>query len=77
VTGVQTCALPICIPKKDFKNIFTKFYRSEEALEIDPSGSGLGLYIDKAIINLSGGKIWFKRNKGKGTTFYFTLPTAK
>ena len=67
----------IGIPKEDFKNVFTKFYRSEKALEVDPNGSGLGLYIDKAIINLSGGKIWFKRNKDHGTTFYFTLPLAR
>lgn len=64
----------IGIPKKDFKKVFTKFYRSEEAMEIDPSGSGLGLFINKAIVELSGGKIWFKKNKKRGMTFYFTLP---
>lgn len=68
----------IGIPEEDYKKVFTKFYRSEKALEIDPSGSGLGLYVNKAIIELSGGKIWFTRNKnGKGTTFYFSLPIVK
>ena len=67
----------IGILEKDYKKVFTKFYRSEEALEVDPSGSGLGLYIDKAIVELSGGRIWFESNKNKGTTFYFTLPIAK
>lgn len=67
----------IGIPKEDFKKVFTKFYRSEKAVEIDPLGSGLGLYINKAIIGLSGGKIWFKHNKNRGTTFNFTLPAAK
>ena len=67
----------IGIPKKDFKKVFTKFYRSEEALEADPAGTGLGLYIDKATIELSRGKIWFKKNKGPGMTFYFTLPLTK
>jgi len=67
----------IDIPEKDFKKVFSKFYRSEEAMELDPSGSGLGLYINKAIIELSGGKIWFKKNKDFGMTFYFTLPIAK
>jgi len=68
----------IGIPEEDYKKVFTKFYRSEKALEIDPSGSGLGLYVNKAIIELSGGKVWFSKNKnGKGTTFYFSLPIAK
>jgi signal transduction histidine kinase len=66
----------ISIPKKDFKKVFTKFYRSERAMEIDPSGSGLGLFINKAIIELSDGKIWFRKNKKRGMTFYFTLPVS-
>ena len=65
------------IPEKDFKKVFSKFYRSEEAMELDPGGTGLGLYINKAIIELSKSKIWFKRNKDFGMTFYFTLPIAK
>lgn len=65
------------IPKGDFKKVFTKFYRSEQAMELDPGGTGLGLYINKAIIELSGGKIWFEKNKDFGMTFYFTLPIAK
>lgn len=68
----------IGIPGEDYKKVFTKFYRAEKALEVDPSGSGLGLYVNKAIIELSGGKIWFAKNKnGKGTTFYFSLPIIK
>ena len=67
----------IGIPKKDFKKVFTKFYRSEKAQKIDIGCSGIGLYINKATIELSGGKIWFVKNKKAGTTFYFTLPIAK
>jgi len=67
----------IGIPKEEFKKVFSKFYRSESAVELDPSGTGLGLYISKAIIKLHGGKIWFKINKDFGTTFYFTIPIAK
>lgn len=67
----------IGIPKKDFKKVFTKFYRSERAMELDPSGSGLGLFINKAMIEACGGKIWFKKNKGYGMTFYFSLPIAE
>lgn len=64
----------INIPENDFKKIFTKFYRSDRAMELDPLGAGLGLYINKAIITSFGGKIWFSRNKGPGMTFYFSLP---
>lgn len=65
------------IAKEDFKKVFSKFYRSERALNIYPSGTGLGLFISKAIIELSGGKIWFESKEGKGAAFYFTLPIAK
>ncbi len=67
----------IGIPKEDYKKVFTKFYRSEKSIETDPSGAGLGLYINKAIIELSGGKIWFIKNKKRGVTFYFSLPITK
>jgi len=67
----------ISIPKEDYKKVFTKFYRSKKAMEIDPSGSGLGLYIGKAIVELSKGKIWFTKNKEKGMTFYFSLPIVE
>ena len=42
------------------------------------SGTGLGLYISKSIIDSHGGKIWAYNNKdGKGATFTFTLPVDK
>lgn len=66
----------IGIPKKDLRKMFTKFYRSEKAFEIHPTGTGLGLYINKVFIEMSGGKVWCKKNKRRGTTFYFTVPLA-
>jgi len=65
------------IPNSDSKKIFSKFFRTSKALQIDPTGTGLGLYINKAIVKMSGGRIWFKNNKDKGVTFYFSLPIAK
>lgn len=64
------------IGKNDSKKLFTKFFRSEKAVQIDPVGTGIGLYLDKAIIEKSGGRLWFKNNRDRGATFYFTLPLA-
>ncbi|MBU1118351.1 cell wall metabolism sensor histidine kinase WalK [Patescibacteria group bacterium] len=64
------------IPKKDQGRVFNMFYRSDEAVKLRAEGSGLGLYIAKMIVNISGGKIWFDSKEGKGTTFYFTLPLS-
>jgi len=64
----------IGVPKEEMDKIFSKFHRSEEAMVLITGGSGLGLFISKAIIEGSGGKIWFKSKEGKGSTFYFTLP---
>jgi len=65
------------IPDGDKDKVFSKFYRSEKSLEADPTGSGVGLYIVKAVVDLSGGKIWFEKNKKGGTTFFIILKTAR
>jgi signal transduction histidine kinase len=42
------------------------------------SGTGLGLYISKSIVEAQGGKMWAENNRdGKGATFTFTLPLSK
>jgi len=65
----------IGIPKSEQKYIFQKFFRAKNAVKERTRGNGLGLYVCKTIINNLGGKIWFKSEEGKGTTFYFFLPT--
>jgi len=63
------------IPPGDAEKIFEKFYRAQNARRIKADGSGLGLYIAKNIINQHGGEIWMESTLGRGTIFYFTLPT--
>lgn len=64
----------IGIPKDQQGNIFEKFFRGSNAVRMKTEGNGLGLFIAKNIIEAHKGKIWFRSEEGKGTTFYFTLP---
>jgi len=64
------------ISKKDQQKIFDRFYRADED-ETSASGLGLGLYISAEIIEHHGGKIWVDSEKGRGSTFCFTLPSQK
>lgn len=63
----------IGIDEKDFPKVFTKFYRGDNAIKSETDGTGLGLYIAKAIIEAHEGKVWFDSKVDKGTTFYFSL----
>ncbi|CAN5620109.1 hypothetical protein BH23PAT1_BH23PAT1_4070 [soil metagenome] len=62
------------IPANQQDNVFTKFFRADNAVSQENDGSGLGLYISKALIEQAGGKIWFDSVEGRGTTFYVKLP---
>jgi signal transduction histidine kinase len=65
------------IPADQQKNIFQKFFRSDNAIRHQTVGTGLGLFIVKAIVEANKGQIWFESKEGSGSTFYFKIPIAK
>lgn len=62
------------IPKNQQNRMFTRFFRADNIRSKDTVGTGLGLYIVKAVLDQSGGDIRFESEENKGTTFYVTLP---
>lgn len=64
------------IPKEQQSKIFTKLFRADNVRRMATDGTGLGLYIVKAIMEAAGGKIWFESDPEKGTAFFLTLPLS-
>ena len=62
------------ISKGDLPKIFDKFTQLGRTNGPGIKGTGLGLPITKALVEMHGGKIWALSEKGKGTTFNFTIP---
>lgn len=64
----------IGIEKSQQKKIFDRLYQVTDVKEKTFPGLGMGLYISREIIKRHKGKIWVDSEKGKGSTFYFSLP---
>jgi len=64
----------IGIPETEQQHIFDRFFRANNAVNIQ--GTGLGLNIVKKYAELMGGQIFFTSQQGKGTTFHVTLPQS-
>jgi len=64
----------IGIPKNRQQAIFDRFVQADIEDKAAYEGSGLGLSISKAYVEMLGGKIWVESEEGIGSQFYFTIP---
>ncbi len=62
------------IPLDEQERIFDRFYRVENPATRAVSGTGLGLYLTRAIVQAHGGRCWVHSVPGAGSTFYVALP---
>jgi signal transduction histidine kinase len=62
------------ITPEDQAHLFTRFYRVPLERTIDVRGMGVDLYVTKAIVEGHSGQIWVESERGRGSTFTFTLP---
>jgi PAS domain S-box-containing protein len=64
------------ISPEEQAQLFTRFYRADNAMTRKTQGAGLGLYLSRAIIEAHGGRIWVDSDGRSGSHFHFSLPRA-
>lgn len=70
----QTTDNGVGVPADQIEEVFTKFSRGKNVIHKDTTGSGIGLYVAKMIVNALGGEIWIESKENEGTSVFFTLP---
>lgn len=67
----------IGLSKEELDQLFDKFYRSERDEVRMVSGTGLGLYIARNLVEMQDGTMWAESELGQGSAFYFTIPCVR
>jgi signal transduction histidine kinase len=67
----------IGIAPEDQRRLFERFYRADDAVERQVPGTGLGLYISRAIAEAHEGRLTVRSELGQGSTFRLELPLAQ
>jgi signal transduction histidine kinase len=66
----------IGIPQAELGTVFARFGRASNARRKGISGTGVGLYVSRKIVEVHGGSIAVQSTEGEGSTFTVTLPLA-
>jgi signal transduction histidine kinase len=66
----------IGMSQEDLARLFTQFFRSENPAVREQPGWGLGLNVTRRLVELQGGEMGVSSEPGRGSTFWFTLPTS-
>ncbi|NQU73911.1 MAG: diguanylate cyclase [Candidatus Omnitrophica bacterium] len=73
---ISVCDTGTGISKQNSGKLFDKFIQVGRTYGPGEKGTGLGLTISKALIELHGGRIWVESTLGKGSKFHFTIPKS-
>jgi PAS domain S-box-containing protein len=74
IVGIGVQDRGIGIPRRQHAQMFGRFMRADNAQAWGISGTGLGLYICRELVERHGGRLWFESEEGAGSTFFVTLP---
>ncbi|MEW5958966.1 MAG: ATP-binding protein [Chloroflexota bacterium] len=66
----------IGIPPVEQERIFERFHRVDNRLARQTPGTGLGLFLVRAVVQAHGGRVWVESTPGQGSTFWLEFPTG-
>ena len=75
IVRIKVSDTGVGIPREELPKLFNKFVRAKDAVKTNVTGTGLGLYIAKQMIEAHKGRLWAEsEGLGKGSTFFVELP---
>jgi len=64
----------IGIPEAEQEKVLQGYYRATNATQMQASGTGLGLWLSRMLVEQHNGKLWLRSQENKGTTVFIALP---